>query len=75
MVVFEKIFCCSAGEIEESHANLILYPVSRPKHVDPTKRIRTVTRSAGGTNKGIAHFWFTGCRPYVYGYANARSNF
>ena len=75
MVVFEKIFCYSAGEIEESHANLILYLVSRPKHVDPTKRIRIVTRSAGGTNKGIAHFWFTGCRPYVYGYANARSNF
>ena len=75
MVIFEKIFCYLAEETEESHANQLLYLVSRPKHVDPTKRIRIVTRSAGGTNKVVAHLRFTGCRPYVYGYANARSNF
>lgn len=75
MVVFEEIFCYSVGETGESHANLLLYLVSRPKHVDPTRRIRIVTRSADGTNKGVAHFRFTGCRPYVCGYAKARSKF
>jgi len=75
VVIFEKIFCYSAGVTEKSHTNIILYLVSRPKYVDPTKRITIVTRPADGTNKGVAHFWFTGCRPYVCGYANAKSNF